>query len=210
MTITKTKTRTKVTVAVAVAVAGAAMAAAGFIVLFASFVPIFSLASGSPAGAAVPGFNEVFRYAVTSQRTSIEMTQIMFEVNTTDNGATLWNTCDELGDASKWAIYDNGGNRVDATGGWTFYNSSMRPCSGSEVVAYARTSLPRMSPIPSRSTHVFNVHVDTAGASAVSDDSIVLSIPNLPSAIEWTEGSGTYRGARGVSSLPVVGGTIMY
>jgi hypothetical protein len=211
MTITKTKTRTKVAVAVAVAVVAGAIAAAGFMLILGRMVPIFALAASSPSGVSVPGHSEVLRYSVAPQRVNIEVGETLFEINTTDNAGSLWNTCDQLGSTSEWAIYDTGGNRVDASGAWQFFNDELLPCVGSETVAFARATFPSMIRLPNGgAAQTFSLYIDTYAASAVSDDSIMVSIPSIASAVSWSDDRGIMRGARGIRSLPIVGNTITY
>lgn len=211
-TITKTKTRvsTKVKVAVAVGAAASAIAAAGFWMVLIRMVPVFALAVASPSGTTIPGNIEVFRYTIEAQRIDVEVSRTMFEINSTDNAGSLWNTCDQLGDTSKWSVYDSGGNRVDAPGGWTFYNEDLRACSGSEIVKYAKAIFPSTIYVPSGLSEEHSLYLDTFGASAAHDDALFVQVPNVGVAVEWTDDRGVIRGARGMRSLPVIGNALIF
>ena len=193
--------------------------------------PTITLASGSPAGSSLPGFNEVFRFNVAADsRGFLTVDKLTFKITSTDMSANGWNDCDatDLGVASRWALYD--ANDLSTELGsedsdWAFYDSVGGNCSFNEILNWATIELDETTDdsdeIAAGKTKTYVLKIDTTGADTVDDDSIRVDIDTEASvdanvvattdAIEWGDDTetgdidGTY-----IESLPVYGGTITY
>jgi hypothetical protein len=152
--------------------------------------PEFSFQT-SPSTALVPGVGEIFRFDVAAHAAgNVEVSQVLFKVTSTDNASTKWNACGDgtaltFATGSRWALYDTSdfSTAVSDTGDWVFLKADGKPCQATdtEPVAYAMLNLERVATNPGLSFSAgasgsYAVKVDTTGASAVSDDSIMLGL----------------------------------
>ncbi|MBT3230679.1 hypothetical protein HN358_02755 [Candidatus Uhrbacteria bacterium] len=229
MSQTKTKTRTKTSVKIGIAVGAMAIAAAGFFFAIPRVsYPSVALMSTSTLPS-VPGEHEVMYFYVSTKKSDTRLREVTFEIDSTDNEASGWNTCGQLGaistdpaatDLHGWSLYDmSHGGRADTEASWAFYDSANVNCADSSVVdhpvAYAVVASPLASVIPAspRGTltgETYILFADTSGASAVTDDSFRVTIPDTTPAIIWEDDRGVARNARFISGLPVVGSTIIF
>jgi hypothetical protein len=198
--------------------------------------PTLSLASGSPSGAGVPGFDEVLRFNVSADsRGFVTMDQFTFNVNVADSGGPTWSACNSLGNAANWTFYDadDSSTELDDNGDWIF-NDTDGGCDAGQSLDFAALYLPEDSTqgpeeIGAGETKTYVLEADTTGASTSADDSIRIDIPR-----ESTVGSGDVTNGSGASgatdnaivwdddveaddiggdridNLPVRGGTIIY
>jgi hypothetical protein len=147
--------------------------------------PTLSLASGSPSGAGVPGFSDVFRFNVSADsRGKVTMEGITFSVTAADanSGSGGWSECDsQLGQDSKWSLYDADDSSTELdVGGWTFYDTS-GDCTGNEQLEFAQLDLDGAAEgaeeIGAGNTNTYVLEVDTTGASTSADDSLRIDLP---------------------------------
>jgi hypothetical protein len=202
--------------------------------------PTLSLASGSPSGAGVPGFDEVLRFNVSADsRGFVTMDQFLFNVNVADSGGPTWSACDTLGDASKWTFYDadDSSTELDDNGDWDFADTDNDgSCDNGESLDFAALNLGQggaqgSEEIGAGETKTYVLEADTTGASTSADDSIRIDIPRESTADNSgvADGSGGGTAAAGndaivwdddveaddidgdrIDNLPVRGGTIIY
>ncbi len=188
--------------------------------------PTVSLASGSPAGFQIPGFNEVLLFNVTADsRGYVDLKEVTFRVTSSNNAeAGTWNECDVLGDAAKWQIY-NKAEPSNILGDWDFYDVDGGECDGAAPLAYAKVTFADgafgTEEIGAGQTKTYAVRLDTTGASAAMDDSIRLDIPaenqlpagevDLDGSLLWgDDNTGVDADGAYIRNLPVLGGTIGY
>lgn len=195
--------------------------------------PTITLASSSPAGAGVPGLNEVLRFTVTADAaSSLVFQKISFKVSSTDISGNGWNkndsTIGKIAKTSAWSLYDAADSSTQLEGSdadWTLYGNGQADStlSGSEVVGYAHLYLTNFITIPAGTSKNFILKVDATGASSQADDVVRFDILNEGGAgnmalraldeFQWTEtGAFVTPPINGifVKNLPVIGGTIIY
>jgi hypothetical protein len=203
---TKVKTNVKVAVATGIALAVVASAAMGYMAIMSSLVPIVVLSGTSPSGSSttVAEHNtNLMIYRVSAQRSDVLMTAVLFELDTTDNAGTGWNTCQYLGSNNILTLTDDGGNIIAPASGWVYYTHAGRPCtSPRDEVAYAYTDFPFMTTITSNTYDRFFVRADFSVIAPSSGDTVQVNIPNARQAFHWMDDRGIARDARGVG-LPV-------
>jgi len=160
--------------------------------------PTVTLSSGSPSGAGIiPGFTETLRFNVAADsRGDVELEGLTFKVNSTDENASGWNNCENLGSGTKWNLYDaeDFSTPLGGSSDWFFLDDSVYDdaCTIGENLNYVIFSLNAGSPsetivIPAGSTTTFVLKTDTTGASAVSDDSFRIDIPGESTAEDLAE-----------------------
>lgn len=149
-----------------------------------------SLASGSPAGPSVPGYNEVLRlnFAADSCGNAV-VRSFNLEASATDNSANGW--------ISDLAL--NGVTVVDTATGYVIGNYVGYATSGGAVFTINPGIL-----VAAGNTRTLSFYVDTMGASAVDDDSIRLDLS--ANSLRWNDGLKTIT----ETNTPVYGGTIIF
>lgn len=169
----------------------------------------------SPSGAAIPGVGEVLRINVTAGvGGDVELVQIPFSVITTDNAASDWNQCGDVGggpnfaDDSKFTLYNINDLSTPIDTGWTFYTSTGANCVTGGV--YLQEDLVDAvagvnASIAAGFTETYLLYIDTTQASASGDDAIRADIDDEANFI-WSDGSMKHD-AVGVDNLPITGGT---
>jgi hypothetical protein len=166
--------------------------------------PTFSLASGSPSGAGIPGLNEVFRFNVSADsRGYVTLDKVTFAVAMTDNAGTptTWDNCDldaadalNLGDATEWEIYNAADPSIkldEGTTPWTWFQSTT--AGGNAGTACGNTTGDisfavvdfgasggsiAAEEIGAGATKTYVLRIDTTGASSADDDSVRIDIPD--------------------------------
>ena len=201
--------------------------------------PTFSLASGSPSGAGIPGNSEVFRFNVSADsRGFVTLEKVVFQVSTSDADGDF-NLCDDgagdtnLEDATKWEFYDNddSSTKLDDAADWLFLDGlgADEDCDVAAVLAYAVLDLEGSATtgdeeIGAGETKTYVLKVDTTGASSSDDDSIRIDIADEATvdasaafaggddeSVQWDDDSeGTNATGALVKNLPVTGGSIQY
>ena len=169
-----------------------------------------TLASGSPAGAAIPGMYELFRFNVSADSWGdITLVQIPFRMISTDNGSSNWNSCGNMADPTKWIVRDwSNGQAIQAN--WEFRNYLLDPCSNPDSpFGYALVTFVADEVIPAGDTETYQIWVDTTAASAIDDDAVRLDIDWEPGLL-WENAYGYQFDGTGVNNLPVTGGTLLY
>ena len=173
--------------------------------------PTISLASGSPAGTGTTtGLDEVLRFTVTADiRGEVTWSQNVFQLNSTDNSATLWNTCG--GDAgalndgmavADFRFYDASDITTDlaasAAAGdrLVLLDSAGEACAGADVLTYVVLDLDLVASaveeVAAGTTKTYYLEFNATGASPVTDDQIRFDIPSETEvdALSGTWGAG--------------------
>lgn len=150
--------------------------------------PTVTLAASSPAGAGVPGLNDVLRFTVGADaKGSLDLKTLTFAVTSTANaaGSNAWNTprggttgTPGSNGSGLWTsdfnLYDSADMSTAMTGTWTLYDSAGNALANSSVavVAYAEFHLTTPQAIGAGTSKTFVLRVDTTGASSASDDTV--------------------------------------
>lgn len=153
-------------------------------------VPTVSLSFGSPSGAAVPGFEDIFQMNVSADaRGFVTMEKVIFSIETSDanygGDPDSWTTCgsDGFNDPNKWnlRLSGNAGSSLLTDADWKFFNQSGEPCADGDQLHFVQVDLTQMQnlfEIEAGSTRTLVLEADTTGASPVDDDSIRVKIPS--------------------------------
>lgn len=155
--------------------------------------PTFSLASGSPSGAGIPGYSEVFRFNVAADsRGYVTLDKVVFDLSTSDaNGS--FNLCDDgvgdtnIEDATKWEFYDydDSTTKLDDAADWTFLDGGVgdaaEDCDAAAALEFAVLDLNGSATtgpeeIGAGETKTYVLKLDTTGAVASEDDSVRVDI----------------------------------
>jgi len=198
--------------------------------------PTFSLASGSPSGAGIPGSSEVFRFNVSADsRGYVTFEKVVFKVSTSDLDEDF-STCATIGLATKWEVYDldDSSTKLDDSGDWTFIDgngaNTDEDCDAAEPLAFAILDFEGSATTGDREigageTKTYVVKVDTTGANPSDDDSIRIDIPDeaeidastafedvvADSVIRWDDDAeGVNADGSLIKNLPITGGSIQY
>lgn len=173
--------------------------------------PTFSLASGSPSGAGIPGLAEVFRFNVSADsRGYVTLDKVTFKMTSTDNTGTptQWNDCDtdaaagiNLAEATDMEIYNAAAPNIaldEGTTPWTWFKSTGAACNTTAadltyfVVNFGASGGSIASEeIGAGATKTYVLRLNTTGASAANDDSIRIDIPSQAEINSLSVGSGT-------------------
>lgn len=167
--------------------------------------PTVTLSVLSPSGGNVPGYSEVLRFNVAaSSGGDVGVEELVFQLSSTDNSGSGWNTCELIGDIDLYNLTIDG-TSVALDGEWELYGADGFPCSAGEVVSYVVFTGADL--VPASMSYTFAVHADTMGASAATDDAIRLDIVDML----WTDAHyiDVFDGEF-VNNLPLIGGTIFY
>lgn len=153
--------------------------------------PTISLHASSPSGASVPGNQEVLRFSVSAAgNEDVIMSEIVFQVTTTDNASGNWNQCDD--DATSgtlildtdWSIYnvDDLSDELEAADSeWAMRDTAGNICdTTAEDIGFAHLTLATPVRISGGTTEVYSVWLDTTGASSSSNDVLRVDIPDDP------------------------------
>ena len=136
--------------------------------------PTITLASGSPSGAAIPGFSEVLRFNVTVPSCGDFVVQgVQLRVATIDNAGSGWNTSQWL-NAFEWRLYDLLDLSQDIPAGHWTLNADGGLATPEDVVEQVHL-YPDIE-IGAGQTKTFSVKVDTSRASASQDDGIRVDV----------------------------------
>lgn len=199
--------------------------------------PTISLASGSPSGAAIAGLIEVLRFNVTADsRGDVTVNELTFEVSSTDNASSTWNTCAaaDLQDADIY-LYDSTDMATDlaSDADVLMTDSDGTACTtGGSVVKYINIDFttPEVVSAGATVTYVLKINVlNTTSPSAVQDDSLRVDLPDEVAidaatttdydVIAWSDSntSGTDDDDDGgsidgefIKNLPVIGGSLLF
>lgn len=178
--------------------------------VFHDSVPVFGLHSESPSGATAPGLQEALRIVVDVDGNDAsgyyEQSLQAFELVSTDNAGSGWNTCGELADnVWEFAVLDSDGLFYDLGAAWDFYAWDGTPCADApdEELGYAVANA--FYGLVTWSSDTLSVFVDSTGASASADDTMSLGSMSQEDAehvgldaLIWTDGvydgefDGTY------------------
>ena len=171
--------------------------------------PTFSLASGSPSGASVPGLNEVFRFNVSADsRGTVTLDKVTFKLTASDNGSSSWEECDTnaadgvtIADATEWEIYnasDSSTKLDEGTTPWTFFDDTGAACTTTTadmsflVVDFGASGGSISSEeIAGGETKTYILRFDSTGASSANDDTIRIEIPDQNEINSLSVGGGT-------------------
>lgn len=195
--------------------------------------PTVGLSLMSPAGASIPGLNEVLRFRASADSSGdVVLDTLTFKVIGTDNGSSGWNA---NGDASgnidlvsSWSLYEAGDLTTQIENGdsdWTLFGMSPADgtLSGVETVGYARLALTSPRAITAGTSKTYILKVDTTGASSSADDAVRFDIIgengstnttlSALNEFQWDEvGAGGVSDINGslVRMLPVIGNALVY
>ena len=156
--------------------------------------PTIALHASSPSGASVPGNNEVLRFTVSAAgNEDVVLSEIVFKVTTTDNGASNWDYCDSTPGSttaglivpSELSFFDasNTSSDLDNSGAdWTMLDTAGNDCDGTtpEQIGFMQLELTTPRVISAGTTKTFILKLDTTGASSSADDAIRIDIPEDP------------------------------
>ncbi|MFH1404579.1 MAG: putative metal-binding motif-containing protein [Patescibacteria group bacterium] len=126
-----------------------------------------SMASGSPSGAAIPGWQEILRLGVCADpRGWSNLNWLDFNLVTTDSAESGWNTCGALIDDDDWGLYNT--SEIPTSLG--------APCSLEDVLTnFGMYTLEEVI-IVAGTCEEFPIWMDSTEASAIGDDSIRLDL----------------------------------
>ncbi len=185
--------------------------------------PTVSLSILSPAGVAIPGVLETLRFNLSADSAGdVQIKSFTFELKTTDNAMSDWNSCPIVGIdsfvASDFSLYNlttGAGISLDTSDlDWSLADTAGAACSiVATQLGFVTITLPAPLIIPAGTTHTFTVEVDTTGASSASDDSFRLDIPgNILglSGLIWGDGGTVSLGGSHIDSLPINGNTLVF
>jgi len=175
--------------------------------------PTVSLSSGSPSGDGFPGFGEIFRpnmAADTHGYVGFEWATFGFDSTDNEDEDEDWNSCANMGDSDRWALYDMDDLATNIDESWTFTASDGNDCETSPDLPLisATVTLIETEEVAAGATTTYSLKVNTEGASSAADDSVRASLKD----IGWLDDSydseiygGTY-----IHTLPVMGYPITY
>ncbi len=140
--------------------------------------PTFSLSSDSPTSGS--GITEVLRFNVAANSNQdVVLDQLVFEINSTDNGGTDWNTCSAAASneftSSSFILYDYDDLTTALAASKVMMESDGDGCdtsSSDNPVKYIRFDLATPEVVAAGSTKTYSLYVDTTYASTAADDLI--------------------------------------
>lgn len=181
--------------------------------------PTITLSSVSPSGAASAGLMELLRFNVAADSPNdVDVDRVTFEVATTDDGSSGWANCDTLGATTNFELINitvDPSTPMPAT--FRMYDTDGVSCgSGSNRLGYVEALLTET--VPAGSTYTYGLWADTTGATGVSDDLLLVAIPDESSmegglqALTWQDGTARGTGITGryVDALPIIGGMLTF
>jgi hypothetical protein len=176
--------------------------------------PTLGIHASTPSGpGSIPSQHEVLRFTVSADsRDDVEMNQIMFNINSSDNDSTGWNTCSNLAEPAKYEIYDASdmSTPLDVDTDWSFNIDQGNCNNSSDQIKNVVLTLSSPDSIGAGETDVFIFSVDSTGASSTGDDFLQVSIPNEANALNWSDYEDTSINALYIEALPVTGGRLIY
>jgi len=185
-------------------------AAEGEIMTLTKTKPTISLTAGSPSGAGIPGRSEVFRFDIAANSHGyVGLDELLVGVVATDLAGSGWNSLANLGQDTKWALYNLRDMSTPIEFDVDFYGSTTE-------LEYVQIYLE--DEIAAGSTTTYALYADTTGASAANDDTIFVYLPDEAEAddlgldaIYWSDDStGVYYDGEFVNVMPLYGGTITF
>ncbi|MFH1711796.1 MAG: hypothetical protein ABH846_00985, partial [Patescibacteria group bacterium] len=176
--------------------------------------PTISLAAGSPSGSFTPGRQEVFRFNVSADAAGdITFDEILFNLRTSDDGGTNWNTCGNL-DVTKFDFYNvnDPADILDQDADWIRDDGLSECANASTMLGNVRLVLPSAETVSAGSTKTYALVIDTTGVSSTDDDSIRVDILQLPpyNPFIWSDGYMQDISAYLLKNLPVTGNTLVF
>jgi len=172
--------------------------------------PTISLNSGSPVGLGVPGFDDVLRFNMAADaRGYVGFQWGEFSLVTHDYAGSGWNTCANLGDYEKWALYSTDDMSSDLVESLVFIASDGSNCEDSPdlVLSLVIVTLIETEEVAAGSTITYVLRGDTIDASSFDDDTIQVTFANLG----WQDDSSSeeFDGTH-IHTLPLEGNEIYY
>lgn len=180
--------------------------------------PTFGLNSASPSGTTIPGAEDAlwFNSSAADGEDLDPLDSFTFEINSTDNAVSGWNTCAQIADPDVFALYnlsmDGTSRALDNDSDWTFYAEDGTECSyaPTELLSYAQIeSLGEV--IPAGETQVFSLYFDTSfgiGASAADDDQTQVNLTDATWGYNHLGTSYEFGGDL-IDDLPVLGNALL-
>lgn len=179
--------------------------------------PTFYLASGSPLGSTIPSYGEVLRFNVAADaRGFVGLEEVVFQVTSSDNAESGWNSCESFGTDLNWHLVDITDPSLNLEQGFAFYSALGEPCYDhpNDPLGFVVMSL--SEEISAGETKTYSLRADTYGASSVFNDLLRTDITRgadnaLGRDILWSDDNYA-DGIDGelIRNLPVVGGTLVF
>jgi hypothetical protein len=170
-----------------------------------------SLAVTSPGGAAVPSYMPVLRFiACADVSTSVEITNIRFDIASTDNAASDWNSCANLGQPDKFALYNVSNPSVGLDTNEEFYTTSNQLCN--TAPSWDNVGAVNMviyDLIPAGTCSTYELRMDTVGVSSASDDSLQVSLI-YEEWLYWFDQNGNGYNGSYADGLPIWGNALVF
>ncbi len=143
--------------------------------------PTFSVSASSPSGSAVVGVNEALRFNVTaSAGGDVEIDQLIFKVNTTDNARSGWNRCDNSKLApSDFSLYRSVNlitSMETSDSEWELLDYNLSKCDATEALGYIKLQLASPMVVAEGATQTYLLYMDTNGASTAQDDALRIDL----------------------------------
>ena len=154
--------------------------------------PTISLHASSPSGDGfTPGTGtELLRFTVLAEGEDVVMSEIVFDVSTTDNGSSDWNQCDttspgsdvrEAADMDFFDAADDGNELEGSDSDWTLLKATGADCDGTAAdLGFVQLELSSPEVISEDSSKTYIFEMNTTGASSSANDSISVTIPEDP------------------------------
>jgi hypothetical protein len=146
--------------------------------------PTLEKSAGSNSGTETPGLIEALEFTVSANSgEDVIWEQVIFEMTSTDNGGSAWNTCGGDMANSDFSLYDSddmGDELEDADIDWTLLDSNIDGCAGADVLKYAVLRLPTPEVISAGTTNTYVLEFDATGASSADDDTLRFDIQDDP------------------------------
>jgi len=179
--------------------------------------PTISLASGSPIGVAIPGYGEVLRFNVAADsRGFVGLEEVVFQVTSSDNAESGWNTCANLNNGYAWRLVDVTDPSFGLERDLAYYTTLGEPCYDhpTDPLGFVVMSLEEV--VGAGETKTYSLRADTTGASSIANDAFRVDITRgadnaLGRDILWTDDNYA-NGIDGmfIRNLPVIGGTLVF
>jgi len=174
--------------------------------------PTIGLSSYSPSGTSIPGMIEVLRHnlAAANGDDIDPFDGLTFDMSSTDNVSSGWNTCANLADPTRYAVYNlsmyGTSLELDADLDWSFTTEDGTDCTSAPTELMAYASITNLSEVmPAGMTMTYSLYFDSTGASATNDDAIQFSVVDL----EWYDDGYAFDGEL-INSLPLTGNVLMF
>lgn len=155
-------------------------------------LPTLSLHANSPSGDGfTPGTGtELLRFTVLAEGEDVVLSEIIFDISTTDNGSNDWNQCDttspgsDVREAADFDFFDaaDDGNELEGSDSdWTLLKETGADCDGTAAdLGFVQLELSTPEVIAEDDSTTFILEMNTTNASSSANDSVSVEIPEDP------------------------------